>query len=89
MKQEFGIDKYDMETKLRKRIVDESIQIYNEIRSHFSNHYLTPNQMHEQSELKMKTYKTKKPKQKRFCFGLINYFYPIICIKFSDGISII
>lgn len=62
LKQEFDIDKYDMETKLRKRIVDESIQIYNEIRPHFSNHYLTPNQMHEQSELKMKTYK--KPELK-------------------------
>lgn len=55
-----------METKLRRRIVDESIQIYNEIRPHFSNHYLTPNQMHEQAELKMKTYKTKKTKAKTF-----------------------
>ena len=69
LKQEFDIDKYDMETKLRKRIVDESIQIYNEIRPHFSNHYLTPNQMHEQSELKMKTYKTKN--QSKNVFALV------------------
>lgn len=60
LKQEFDIDKYDIETPLRRKIVDESIEIYNELRPHFSNHYLTPNQMHNQSELKMKTYKTKK-----------------------------
>lgn len=59
LKQEFGIDKDDLDTKLRRRLVNESIDIYNEIRPHFSNHYLTPNEMHEQSELKMKTYKTK------------------------------
>ncbi|WP_338030638.1 IS3 family transposase [Chryseobacterium balustinum] len=59
LKQEFDIDKYDIETPLRRKIVDESIEIYNELRPHFSNHYLTPNQMHNQSELKMKTYKTK------------------------------
>ncbi|WP_426473585.1 IS3 family transposase [Chryseobacterium balustinum] len=59
LKQEFDIDKYDIQTPLRRKIVDESIEIYNELRPHFSNHYLTPNQMHNQSELKMKTYKTK------------------------------
>ena len=60
LKQEFDIDKYDLETKLRRQVVNESIQIYNEIRPHFSNHYLTPNQMHEQEILEMKTYKNKK-----------------------------
>jgi len=59
LKQEFDIDKYDLETPLRRKIVEESIEIYNELRPHFSNHYLTPNQMHNQSELKMKTYKTR------------------------------
>ena len=44
-------------------------EIYNEIRPHFSNHYLTPNQMHEQSELKMKTYKTKN--QSKNVFALV------------------
>ncbi len=37
----------------------ESIEIYNEKRPHLLNHILTPNQMHQQSHLKMKTYKTK------------------------------
>lgn len=59
LKQEFDIDKHNVETSLRRKIVDESIEIYNEIRPHFSNHYLTPNQMHNQSEIEMKTYKTK------------------------------
>jgi len=64
LKQEFDIDKYDLETPLRRKIVEESIEIYNELRPHFSNHYLTPNQMHNQSELKMKTYKTKNQSKK-------------------------
>jgi len=69
LKQEFDIDKYDIETPLRRKIVNESIEIYNEIRHHFSNHYLTPNQMHEQSVLKMKTYKTKN--QSKNVFALV------------------
>lgn len=48
LKQEFDIDKYKVDTKLRRKIVDESIEIYNEIRPLFSNRYLTPNQMHDQ-----------------------------------------
>lgn len=59
LKQEFDIDKYDIETSLKRKMVEESIEIYNEFRPHFSNHYLTPNQMHSQSDIKMKTYKTK------------------------------
>lgn len=66
LKQEFDIDKYNMETKLRRQVVDESIQIYNEIRPHFSNHYLTPNQMHEQETLKMRTYKNKNQSKNVF-----------------------
>lgn len=59
LKQEFDIDKFDVETKIKRKIVEESIEIYNELRPHFSNHYLTPNQMHKQEKLKIKTYKTK------------------------------
>lgn len=66
LKQEFDLDKYDLETPLRRKIVEESIKIYNELRPHFSNHYLTPNQMHNQSELKMKTYKTKNTRKNVF-----------------------
>ena len=59
LKQEFSINKHDVETKLRRKIVDESIEIYNRMRPHFSNHYLTPNQMHKQSKIRMRTYKNK------------------------------
>ena len=69
LKQEFDIDKYDLETKLRRKIVNESIDIYNKIRPHFSNHYLTPNQMHDQELLKMKTYKNKN--QSKNVFALV------------------
>ncbi|WP_333596954.1 integrase core domain-containing protein [Chryseobacterium flavum] len=59
LKHEFDIDKHDINNNLRKKIVHESIEIYNDLRPHFSNHYLTPNQMHNQSQIKMKTYKNK------------------------------
>ncbi|MFN4365776.1 IS3 family transposase [Chryseobacterium hispalense] len=59
LKQEFSIDQYNQELPIMKQIIKEIIEIYNEERPHFSNHMLTPNQMHQQNELKMKTYKTK------------------------------
>lgn len=42
-----------------KKIVKEAITTYNEIRPHYSNYMLTPNQMHSQNLIKMRTYKTK------------------------------
>ena len=66
LKQEFDIDKFDIETKIKRKIVDESIKIYNELRPHFSNHYLTPNQMHKQEKLKIKTYKNKNQSKNVF-----------------------
>ena len=59
LKQEFDIDKYNQDLPIMKKIIKETVDIYNEKRPHLSNHMLTPNQMHEQSKLIMKTYKTK------------------------------
>ena len=59
LKQEFNIDKYDEELSIMKILVKEAIEIYNSKRPHYSNYMLTPNQMHLQNEIKMKTYKTK------------------------------
>jgi putative transposase len=59
LKQEFSIDKYNKDLPIMKQIIKETVIIYNEKRPHLSNHMLTPNQMHEQSKLIMKTYKTK------------------------------
>ena len=59
LKQEFYIDKYNKDLPIMKQIIKETITIYNEKRPHLSNHMLTPNQMHQQSKIQMKTYKTK------------------------------
>lgn len=59
LKQEFMIDTYHLDIRNMKKIVKEAINIYNEHRPHWSNHMNTPNQMHSQSQIQMKTYKTK------------------------------
>lgn len=59
LKQEFMIDKYNQDLDVMKQIVKEAINIYNGQRPHHSNYMLTPNQMHLQSQIKMRTYKTK------------------------------
>lgn len=64
LKQEFMIDKYDQNVENMKVIVKEAVEIYNQNRPHFSNYLLTPNQMHKQNKLKMRTYKTKNSSNK-------------------------
>ena len=60
LKQEFMIDRYkDQELRIIKLVVKESVEIYNNKRPHWSNHMLTPGQMHQQEKIEMKTYKTK------------------------------
>jgi putative transposase len=59
LKQEFMIDKYNQDLDIMKHIVKEAINTYNQLRPHYSNYMLTPDQMHLQNQIKMKTYKTK------------------------------
>lgn len=59
LKQEFIVDTYHLELSLMKKLVAEIINKYNQIRPHWSNYMLTPNLMHLQNSVKMKTYKTK------------------------------
>ncbi len=59
LKQEFMVDKFNKELSVMKLIVKNAVEIYNQKRPHYSNHYLTPNQMHQQNKVKMRTYKTK------------------------------
>jgi putative transposase len=59
LKQEFAIDRYHQDLKRMQIIVKESIEIYNSQRPHYSNYMLTPHQMHNQSKIQMRTYKTK------------------------------
>ena len=47
LKVEFLIDTYHLELPLMKKIVAETICIYNQDSSHWLNHILTPNQMHK------------------------------------------
>ena len=60
LKQEFGIAKKIMDFGLKKKLISNAIEIYNHKRPHLSNHMLTPMQMHKQSKLKRKQYKSRK-----------------------------
>ena len=60
LKQEFDIDKFDTNLKIKRKLVQNTIKIYNSFRPHLSNNMLTPNQMHQQNSIKRKQYKTKK-----------------------------
>ncbi len=64
LKQEFMIDKYEQNVETMKVIVKEAVGIYNQNRPHFSNYLLTPNQMHKQNQIKIRTYKTKNSSNK-------------------------
>ncbi|MFV0565029.1 MAG: IS3 family transposase [Flavobacteriaceae bacterium] len=59
LKQEFNIDKYNKKLSIMKILVKNAIEIYNSKRPHYSNFMLTPNQIHQQNKIKMRTYKTK------------------------------
>ena len=63
LKQEFMIVGYHQNRKITARIIKEAINIYNEFRPHYSNYMLTPNQMHCQNKIQMRTYKNKKRSQ--------------------------
>jgi len=60
LKQEFVIDTYHADLDIMRKIVKEAIEVYNNKRPHYSNQMLTPNQMHSQSELQIRTYKRQK-----------------------------
>lgn len=59
LKQEFLIDTYSQDLSTIRMIIKETVDIYNNQRPHYSNHMLTPDQMHNQNKVSMRTYKTK------------------------------
>jgi putative transposase len=59
LKQEFLIDTCHQDLANMKKIIRETVTIYNSQRPHYSNHMLTPDQMHKQNKVQMRTYKTK------------------------------
>jgi transposase InsO family protein len=59
LKHEFILDAKPKDLDVMKKLIQDSINIYNTKRPHYSCNYLTPNQMHLQNETKVRTYKTK------------------------------
>ena len=59
LKQEFLIETSKIEIKIMKKIVQQSIEIYNTKRPHLSCQMLTPVLMHKQNKIRIKTYKIK------------------------------
>jgi len=59
LKQEFSIDTYHADLDMMREIVKQAIDVYNNQRPHYSNHMLTPEQMHHQNRITMRTYKQK------------------------------
>ena len=66
LKQEFFIDNFNQTLPITTSLVKNAIEIYNEKRPHYSNYMLTPNQMHKQSKIKMRTYKRKNTSKNVF-----------------------
>jgi putative transposase len=65
LKDEFGLGERLDDMQQAQRLTQQSIQAYNELRPHLSCHYLTPEQMHDQQKLRMKTWKKKAGKPDR------------------------
>lgn len=59
LKGEFMLEEYRADMKTMKKLVKQSVEIYNTMRPHYSCFMLTPEQMHQQSEIEMRTYKKK------------------------------
>ena len=59
LKQEFLLEELDVDLLTMRKIVKQSVATYNDLRPHLSCGMLTPNQMHRQREIKIKTYRRK------------------------------
>jgi transposase InsO family protein len=57
LKQEFNLEEYSVKLPVMKELVRDSIKVYNTKRPHLSCQMKTPEQMHKQSSIKIKTYK--------------------------------
>jgi putative transposase len=66
LKQEFALEELNLPLAAQRRLVSESIEIYNTMRPHSSCAMLTPDQMHLQSNVKIKTYRKKLEKPAGF-----------------------
>jgi len=67
LKQEFLIGTQKLNIITMQKIVKQSIAIYNTKRPHLSCNMLTPEQMHKQTKIKLKSYKKKNSEQTMVC----------------------
>ncbi len=67
LKQEFLMETSKINIKLMRKIVEQSIRIYNTKRPHWSCQMNTPEQMHKQNSIKIKSYKKKISSQNMVC----------------------
>jgi putative transposase len=59
LKQEFGMDDHFDTLQQAQKQLDQAVMLYNHLRPHLSNSFLTPEQMHSQNVLKPKTWHKK------------------------------
>jgi transposase InsO family protein len=57
LKQEFQLEDHNVELPVMKDLVRNSVEIYNQKRPHYSCHMKTPEQMHKQAQIKIRSYK--------------------------------
>jgi len=58
LKQEFLLEDYNVKLPVMKELVRNSIEIYNKKRPHYSCDMKTPEQMHKQAQINIRSYKT-------------------------------
>jgi transposase InsO family protein len=61
LKGEFIGYKNNFSIEIMRKLISDSINVYNNLRPHYSCFYKTPEQMHNQKQIKIKTYKKKNP----------------------------
>lgn len=64
LKDEFGLSKRLNDIKEAMQITQQGISLYNTVRPHLSCKMLTPEKMHQQNKIKIKTYKKAHPSLK-------------------------
>ena len=57
LKQEFQLEEYNVKLPVMKELIKNSVEIYNKKRPHYSCHMKTPEQMHSQAQIKIRSYK--------------------------------
>jgi transposase InsO family protein len=56
LKHEFQLEQYEVDTETMKKLLKDSVNINNSKRPHYSCYMLTPEQMHHQKTVKIRTY---------------------------------